>query len=121
MKVYRVPTSALRFAAAPPAGGLTLPSRVRVIVPVSKLHTPTLRALAFARASRPHSLVAVTVRTSTEETAQVMEEWAQREIPVPLVILESPYRELTQPVVQYIREIHRQEELAGPRPADEEA
>jgi hypothetical protein len=93
---------------APPAGGLTLPSRVRVVVPVSKLHTPTLRALAFARASRPHSLVAVTVRTSAKETDQLMNEWAEREIPVPLVILYSPYRELTQPVVQYIREIHRE-------------
>jgi amino acid transporter len=93
---------------APPPGGLMLPSRVRVIVPVSKLHTPTLRALAFARASRPHSLVALTVRTSAEETDQLMNEWADREIAVPLVILDSPYRELTQPVVQYIREIHRE-------------
>jgi len=93
---------------APPVGGLMLPSRVRVIVPVSKLHTPTLRALAFARASRPHSLVAVTVRTSAEETDHLMDEWAERDIPVPLVVLHSPYRELTQPVVQYIREIHRE-------------
>jgi len=93
---------------APPVGGLTLPSRVRVVVPVSKLHTPTLRALAFAQASRPHSLVAVTVRTSAGETDQLMDEWAARDIPVPLVVLHSPYRELTQPVVQYIREIHRQ-------------
>jgi hypothetical protein len=93
---------------APPDSGLALPSRVRVIVPVSKLHTPTLRALAFARASRPDSLVAVTVRTSPDETDQLIDEWAQREIPVPLVTLHSPYRELTQPVVQYIREIRQQ-------------
>jgi hypothetical protein len=86
---------------------VTLPSRVRVVVPVSKLHTPTLRALAFARASRPHSIVAVTVRSSPEETDRLMEEWADRGIPVPLVVLDSPYRELTQPVVRYIREIHR--------------
>jgi amino acid transporter len=92
----------------PPPGGLTLPSRLWVVVPVSKLHTPTLRALAFARALRPHSLVAVTVRTSSEETDKLVTEWAQREIPVPLVILHSPYRELTQPLVQYIREIHKE-------------
>jgi amino acid transporter len=92
---------------APPPGGVTLPSRVHVVVPVSKLHTPTLRALAFARASRPNSIVAVTVPTSTEETDRLMEEWAERDIPVPLVVLYSPYRELTQPIVRYIREIHR--------------
>jgi amino acid transporter len=93
---------------APPPGGVTLPSRVRVVVPVSKLHTPTLRALAFAQALRPHSLVAVTVRASAEETDRLMDEWSERDIPVPLVVLASPYRELTQPVVQYIREIHRE-------------
>ncbi len=93
---------------APPPGGVTLPSRVRVVVPVSKLHTPTLRALAFARALRPHSLLAVTVRTSGAETDRLMEEWAERGIPVPLVVLDSPYRELTGPIVQYIREIHRE-------------
>jgi len=92
---------------APPPGGVTLPSRVHVVVPVSKLHTPTLRALAFARASRPNSIVAVTVRTSGDETDRLMEEWAERDIPVPLVVLYSPYRELTQPIVRYIREIHR--------------
>ncbi|HET7735021.1 MAG TPA: APC family permease [Nocardioidaceae bacterium] len=95
----------------PPPGGVTLPSRVRVVVPVSKLHTPTLRALAFARASRPSSIVAVTVRTSPEETDRLLDEWAERDIPVPLVVLHSPYRELTQPIVRYIREIHR----ASPR------
>jgi amino acid transporter len=92
---------------APPPGGVTLPSRVHVVVPVSKLHTPTLRALAFARASRPSDIVAVTVRTTPEETDRLMEEWAERDVPVPLVVLHSPYRELTQPIVRYIREIHR--------------
>ncbi len=45
---------------APPAGGVTLPSRVHAVVLVSKLHTPTLRALSFARATRPTTLTAVT-------------------------------------------------------------
>ena len=39
----------------------TLPSRVHAIVLVSKLHKPTLRALAFAKASRPSTLEALTV------------------------------------------------------------
>jgi amino acid transporter len=95
----------------PPAQGVPLPSRVRVVVAVSKLHTPTLRALAFARASRPHSIVAVTVRTSPEENDHLMAEWAERDIPVPLVVLNSPFRDLTGPLVHYVRELHRQ----GPR------
>ena len=91
----------------PGPGGMALPSRVRVVVPVSTLHTPTLRALAFARASRPHSIVAVTARTSPEETDRLMAQWDEREIPVPLMVLHSPFRELTQPVMQYIRQVHR--------------
>ena len=47
----------------PGPGGVMLPSRIHAIVLVSKLHTPTLRALAFARATRPHTLTALTVRT----------------------------------------------------------
>ena len=48
---------------------VTLPSRVRAIVLVSKLHRPTLRALAYARAARPCSLEAVTVDVDPEATA----------------------------------------------------
>jgi amino acid transporter len=91
----------------PPPAGVPLPTRVHAVVPVSKLHTPTLRALAFARATRPHSIEAVTVRTSEQETDLLMDEWADRDIPVPLVVLDSPYRELTRPLVAYIRGLHR--------------
>lgn len=93
---------------APQPGGVTLPSRIHGIVLVSKLHTPTLRALTFARATRPHSLVAITVNTSQEETDRLTDEWWEREIPVPLKILYSSYRELTRPVIEYINELHRQ-------------
>lgn len=92
----------------PPPSGVTLPTRIHGVVLVSKLHTPTLQALAFARATRPHSLVALTVRTSAEETDALMDEWAERDIPVPLKVLYSPYRELTRPVIDYIAEIHRE-------------
>ena len=44
-------------------GGVPLPSRVHAVVLVSKLHAPTLQALAYAKATRPHDLVALTVRT----------------------------------------------------------
>jgi len=92
----------------PPPGGVTLPTRIHGVVLVSKLHTPTLRAIAFARATRPHSLEAVTVLTSPDETDALMDEWAERGIPVPLKVLHSSYRELTRPVIDYVNEIHRE-------------
>jgi amino acid transporter len=91
----------------PPATGVTLPSRIHALVLVSKLHTPTLRALAFARATRPSTLTAVTVRTNPEETDNLMAEWLAREMPMPLTVLDSPYRDVTRPVLEHIAHIHR--------------
>jgi len=93
-----------------PAGAL-LPSRIRVIVLVSKLHAPTLRALAFARATRPHTLTALTVRTSPAETEKLMAEWVERDVPVPLTVLDSSFRDVTRPVIQYIAHLR----LESPR------
>ncbi len=88
-----------------------LPSRVHAIVLVSKVHKPTLRALAYARATRPHRLEAVTVNVDIEETRALQEVWAKRGLPVPLKALDSPYREIVNPIVDYVKSIRR----ASPR------
>jgi amino acid transporter len=85
-----------------------LPSRVHAIVLVSKIHKPTMRALAYARASRPSVLEAVTVVVDPEETARLEREWDERDIPVPLRALDSPYREITRPVIDYVKGIRRE-------------
>jgi amino acid transporter len=95
----------------PGDGGVTLPSRIHGVVLVSKLHTPTLRALAFARATRPSTLTALTVRTSRSDTEALEREWADRDIPVPLTILDSPYRDITGPILDYVARIR----LKSPR------
>jgi hypothetical protein len=87
---------------------LMLPARVHAIVLVSKLHKPTLRALAFAKAARPYMLEAVTVDVDRDESETLQAEWDRRDIPVPLKRLASPYREITRPIVQYVRDIRRQ-------------
>jgi amino acid transporter len=78
-----------------------MPTRVHAIVLVSKLHKPTLRALAFAQATRPNALEAVTVSTSDSDTAELLKQWDERNLPMPLKVLHSPYRELIRPVVEY--------------------
>ena len=85
-----------------------LPSRNHAIVLVSKVHNPTLRALAYARATRPHDLTALTVSVDPAEARQLQQEWDRRDLPVPLTILDSPYREITRPVLDYVRDIRRQ-------------
>ncbi|MFL6177339.1 MAG: APC family permease [Ornithinibacter sp.] len=82
-----------------------LPSRVHAIVLVAKIHKPTLRALAYARATRPSILEALTVDVDPDETKALQAEWDRRDIPVPLKALDSPYREITRPVVDYVKSI----------------
>jgi amino acid transporter len=82
-----------------------LPSRNHAIVLVSTLHKPTLRALAYARATRPDVLEAVTVNVDDADTKGLMREWDKRKLPVPLKVVESPYREITKPVLDYVKRI----------------
>jgi amino acid transporter len=82
-----------------------LPSRNHAIVLVSTLHKPTLRALAYARATRPDVLEAVTVNVDDADTKRLMRDWDKRRLPVPLKVVESPYREITKPVLDYVKRI----------------
>lgn len=84
-----------------------LPSRVHALVLVSHLHRPTMRALAYARASRPQVLEAVTVAVDTDEATGLRDEWEKMDLPVPLRILDSPFREITRPIITYVRSIRR--------------
>ena len=82
-----------------------LPTRVHAIVLVSKVHKPTMRALAYAKAARPNVLEAVMVDTDPTLTGRVMDDWDDRRIDVPLKVLYSPYREIIRPIVDYARSI----------------
>ncbi|GIG29945.1 APC family permease [Cellulomonas marina] len=85
-----------------------LPSRVHAIVLVSRVHRPTLRALAYARASRPQVLEAVTVAVDPEDVAPLRAAWDALDLPVPLKVLDSPFREITRPVLMYVRSVRRE-------------
>jgi amino acid transporter len=85
--------------------GLVLPARNHVVVLVSKVHKPTLRALAFARATRPDTLTALTVNTDDDDTRALLAEWERHDLPVKLTVLESPYREFTKPIISYVKQL----------------
>jgi amino acid transporter len=92
---------------APRMRGVTLPSRVHAVVLVSRMNQPALQALAYARATRPNSLTALHVHTPRSSVSELIEEWEDREIPVTLTILDSPYRDITRPVLEYIAKLRR--------------
>jgi amino acid transporter len=82
-----------------------LPSRVRAIILVSDVNKPTARAVAFARAMRPTTLEAVIVSVDPAEVAHVITEWEAQDYPVPLKVLASPFREVTNPFVTYVKSV----------------
>ncbi len=87
------------------AEDMVLPSRNHAVVLVSKLHLPTMRALAYARATRPDILEAITVSVDDGETKQLVAKWQDSDITVPLKVVASPYREITRPVLDYVKRI----------------
>ncbi|WP_432063732.1 APC family permease [Streptomyces sp. C10-9-1] len=91
-----------------PADDTVRPSRVHSIVLVSKVHRPTLRAVSYARLMRSDRLEALSVNVDPDETRALQAEWERRGINVPLKILDSPYREITRPVIEYVKSLRRE-------------
>ncbi|MGA7207237.1 MAG: APC family permease [Specibacter sp.] len=84
-----------------------LPSRIHAVILVSHVRKPVMRAVAFARASRPSTLEAITVDLDPVETEQTIADWDRLAIPVPLTVLASPYRETLTPLINHIKALRR--------------
>ena len=81
-----------------------------VVVLVGRVHRATMAALTYARSLAPDRLVALSVVVEGDEATRVQEQWERYEIPVPLQILSSPYRELTGPVLAYLDELDAEDD-----------
>lgn len=88
-------------------GAKALPARVHAVVLVSKVHKPTMRALSYARATRPSTLQAITVGVDASDAERTRAAWDAAGIPLPLTVLDSPFREITRPVLEYVRSLRR--------------
>ncbi|WP_460798292.1 APC family permease [Microbacterium sp. GXF0217] len=72
------------------------------LVLVNKLQKPVVKALDYAVAAKHGKTVAVHVAVEGDEAAQLQQEWADHLMPVPLIILQSPYRSYAEPIAQFI-------------------
>jgi len=79
-------------------------SRQRIIVLLAGVHRGSLSALAYARSLGP-DVTAVHVSTDPEESAKIREKWEKYGDGTRLVILNSPYRLLLEPVLEYIQQL----------------
>jgi amino acid transporter len=83
------------------------PIRNTVIVPISGIHRGVVGALQYAKSIAPDHVQAVYVDFDEEATAKLREKWERWGAGVQLVVLPSPYRELTRPLLRYIARLER--------------
>ena len=79
----------------------------KVILPISGVHQGTLQALRYAR-SLTDDITAVHVSAGESDDRVIQSRWEIWCPGVPLVIIDSPYRELMHPLINYIDEIAAQ-------------
>jgi len=84
------------------------PLRHRVIVPISGIHRGVVSALQYAQSIASDRVQAVYVDFEEEATAKLKDKWDQWGAGVQLVVLPSPYRELTRPLLKHINRIRRE-------------
>lgn len=83
------------------------PIQHRVIVPISGIHRGVVKALEYAKTIAQDQVEAVYVDFDEEATAKLREKWERWGSGVKLVVLPSPYRELTKPLLRYLARIER--------------
>jgi amino acid transporter len=83
----------------------------RVIVPIAGLDRAAIQSLAYARSITKH-VIAVHVAIDLDDANKVREAWErwqkhlEEEEETTLIIIESPYRSLSRPLLAYIDTIH---------------
>ena len=83
------------------------PIKHTVIVPISGVHRGVVRALQYARSISSQNVTAVYVDFDEDATEKLRERWEKLDLGVPLVVLPSPYRELTRTLLRYINRVER--------------
>ena len=81
----------------------------RAIVPIANLGLPARQAIAFARAIAPDDHVtAVHVAGDLGEAEALRADWEEWQPGIHLVVIESPYRTLSGPLLAYVEAVQRQ-------------
>jgi amino acid transporter len=86
---------------SPKALHLAEPKHHTVIIPVSTFHNGTLKAITYAR-SVSKDARAVYIAMDSSRTKKIQDIWEEWGIPIPLVILETHYRSVIQPLLEYL-------------------
>ncbi len=91
--------------AAEPEEFRRVPNTHSVVIPVGRITKGTLAALDYANSLRPNHIAAVFLSSTDTDAEAIVDEWAQFRIPVPLEIVDSPYRDFVEPFVAFLDEL----------------
>ena len=79
----------------------------RVVIPISGVHRAALEAVSYARSISP-DVTAVYIELTPGSAEAVRQRWARWVPDVPLVVLDSPYRSIVGPLLDFLDETDRQ-------------
>jgi len=77
-----------------------------IVVPIARLDRPAVRALDYARGLAPN-VTAVHVAVDEKHADDLEARWETWGQGIPLIMVESPYRTLTRPLLRFITEVKR--------------
>ncbi|HYY44959.1 MAG TPA: APC family permease, partial [Actinomycetota bacterium] len=77
-----------------------------VVVLAAGVNNATLQALKYAETLHPTSIRAVNFGLIPEESEKLVEDWLAEDIPYPLEIDDSPFRDIGRSLTAYVREMH---------------
>jgi hypothetical protein len=97
-------TTRWRVSCRSTVGQMVPRHRNTVLVPMSGVHRPWCRALEYAK-TLSTDVRAVYVSIDPAATSQLWAQWKRWGDGVPLVVLESPYRSLMEPLLEYIDQV----------------
>jgi amino acid transporter len=76
-----------------------------VVVLVGGVNRGVLQAVAYARSMSPDKLLALSIVNSPEEEHRIVDSWRKHQIPIELRTVFSPFRDLTQPILDALDEL----------------
>jgi amino acid transporter len=87
--------------------GIKLPEIQHTVVVLvgPKVHLGVIQSLAYAKSLQPDFLHAVSVSYDPEQADRLREQWERFDFGVPLDVVDSPYREINEPVLEYLDEL----------------
>ena len=78
------------------------------LILVNKLQKPVVKAVDYALAAKHDKTFAVHISVTKEDAAALEAEWRAHRMPIPLKIIESPYRTYASPIAEFVKAYREQ-------------